>query len=108
MRPLLILAVTTWMLGCTSGGKEDGGGNDVDGVSGPADEGAGGRDTGSPDPDDDDDGVDDGDDNCPLVQNSDQANLDTDSLGDICDEDDDGDSHDDAKTSRSAGDPLVP
>ena len=30
-------------------------------------------------------------DNCPLVANSDQANADGDSFGDVCDTDDDGD-----------------
>ncbi len=37
------------------------------------------------DPDDDNDGVNDGQDNCSLVANSDQANLDKDARGDACD-----------------------
>ena len=40
--------------------------------------------------DDDGDGVADGADNCPLMANSDQANADGDSVGDMCDDDDDG------------------
>jgi len=41
--------------------------------------------------DQDADGRPDVSDNCPLVPNFDQANLDGDSLGDVCDLDDDGD-----------------
>ena len=43
------------------------------------------------DTDDDGDGIADVVDNCPLVANSDQANADGDSFGDVCDTDDDGD-----------------
>jgi hypothetical protein len=43
------------------------------------------------DPDDDDDEVLDEADNCPLVENDDQANADGDPLGDACDPDDDND-----------------
>ena len=43
------------------------------------------------DPDDDNDTVNDGSDNCPLVANTDQANNDSDALGDACDPDDDND-----------------
>ncbi len=43
------------------------------------------------DPDDDNDLVLDGADNCPLVQNDEQSNLDDDTLGDVCEIDDDGD-----------------
>lgn len=43
------------------------------------------------DDDDDDDGVLDVDDNCPLMANADQADLDGDGEGDVCDLDDDGD-----------------
>jgi hypothetical protein len=41
--------------------------------------------------DGDGDGVVDVDDNCPLVANANQANHDLDSLGDVCDQDDDND-----------------
>jgi hypothetical protein len=53
-------------------------------------------DDGCPDPDNDGDGVLDDDDNCPLDANGNQADLDTDGLGDACDPDDDGDGVDDA------------
>jgi hypothetical protein len=43
------------------------------------------------DTDDDNDGLADGSDNCPLVANVDQENLDLDTLGDACDDDIDGD-----------------
>jgi hypothetical protein len=42
--------------------------------------------------DDDGDGIFNNDDNCPLVENTDQLNTDTDALGDACDDDDDNDS----------------
>lgn len=42
------------------------------------------------DPDDDNDGILDGVDNCPLVYNPDQADTDSDGIGDVCD-DSDGD-----------------
>jgi hypothetical protein len=41
--------------------------------------------------DTDGDGVADADDNCPLVANADQADLDGDEVGDACDPDSDGD-----------------
>ena len=41
--------------------------------------------------DDDGDGVDSGIDNCPSAENSDQADLDSDKVGDLCDPDRDGD-----------------
>ncbi|WP_170319718.1 thrombospondin type 3 repeat-containing protein [Polyangium spumosum] len=43
------------------------------------------------DPDSDDDGKLDGADNCPLIGNSDQKDIDGDGTGDVCDEDADGD-----------------
>ncbi|MEE2652189.1 MAG: thrombospondin type 3 repeat-containing protein [Pseudomonadota bacterium] len=42
-------------------------------------------------PDTDGDGIVDDDDNCPLVTNGDQADLDEDQQGDVCDDDRDGD-----------------
>ena len=39
--------------------------------------------------DDDDDGVPDLSDNCPIDQNSDQADVDRDGIGDVCDPMDD-------------------
>ena len=47
--------------------------------------------TPTPVPDSDGDGVADDSDNCPSVVNPDQSDLDTDGLGDGCDDDDDGD-----------------
>jgi hypothetical protein len=41
--------------------------------------------------DKDDDGIDDSDDNCPLIWNPQQIDLDQDGIGDICDADWDGD-----------------
>lgn len=41
--------------------------------------------------DTDGDGVKDGNDNCPLVSNSDQVNSDTDGFGNLCDDDNDND-----------------
>jgi|GEM_PF-1040585 len=48
------------------------------------------------DPDDDGDSVVDPDDNCPLVANTDQADLEKDGLGDACDPDDENDGVPDA------------
>ena len=48
------------------------------------------------DGDDDNDGVADDVDNCPFVDNADQADLDADGLGDPCDADDDGDGANDS------------
>ena len=53
--------------------------------------------------DTDADGIYDADDNCILIPNSDQANLDGDNLGDVCDEDDDNDSILDAEDSCPMG-----
>ena len=53
--------------------------------------------------DSDADGIYDADDNCILIPNSDQANLDGDNLGDVCDEDDDNDSILDAEDSCPMG-----
>ena len=46
-------------------------------------------------PDRDVEGIADADDNCPDVANADQADLDQDNLGDVCDPDDDNDNVDD-------------
>lgn len=46
------------------------------------------------DPDDDDDGVPDYEDNCPGMPNADQADMDDDGVGDVCDPDRDGDGMD--------------
>ncbi|WP_010136896.1 collagen-binding domain-containing protein, partial [Ochrovirga pacifica] len=48
-------------------------------------------DCGDVDQDQDNDGVNDDVDNCPTVANADQADLDNDGQGDVCDNDDDGD-----------------
>ncbi len=61
---------------------------------------------GGVDNDVDDDGVLNGDDNCAAVPNGDQANHDTDTLGDACDTDDDNDTFDDATESAAGSDPL--
>ena len=63
---------------------------------------------GGVDNDTDDDGVLNGDDNCAAVPNGDQANHDTDALGDACDTDDDNDSFDDAAEIAAGSDPLNP
>ena len=47
-------------------------------------------------PDQDDDGVEDDIDNCPSIANPNQFDTDEDMLGDLCDEDDDGDGVPDA------------
>ena len=54
------------------------------------------------DPDADGDGVLDASDNCPTVPNADQADADSDGLGDPCDPDDDGDGIDDTAPPASA------
>ena len=43
------------------------------------------------DPDTDSDGIDDGRDNCSVIYNDNQADLDGDGFGDVCDRDDDDD-----------------
>ncbi len=72
---------------------------DTDGDGAPDDwnEGKGASDSTSQpalmlDNDDDDDSIADSADNCPLVQNADQINSDSDDDGDACDADDDNDS----------------
>ena len=42
-------------------------------------------------PDSDGDGTADGDDNCPMDANADQSDIDVDNIGDVCDDDIDGD-----------------
>ena len=54
-------------------------------------------------PDKDFDGVPNEQDNCPLLQNPDQANLDGDELGDACDEDADGDGTEDTREDNCPG-----
>jgi hypothetical protein len=56
--------------------------------------------------DGDGDGVADGADNCPAVPNGDQADHDTDTLGDGCDTDDDNDGFDDTTETTAGSDPL--
>jgi len=60
------------------------------------------------DPDSDDDEVLDGADSCPLDENTDQADFDEDDLGDVCDEDDDGDDLPDEAELELGTDPLDP
>jgi len=87
--------------GETSGGESDGGSTDgsVDGgdeglgsggLSG-GDGGGGSSDDGSEISDADGDGVEDEIDNCESVINSGQSDLDSDNVGDVCDDDIDGD-----------------
>lgn len=59
-------------------------------------------------PDSDGDGVIDVDDNCPTVPNSDQADLDNDNQGNVCDTDDDGDGMSDSYEQSNGLDPLNP
>ncbi|MDO8518921.1 MAG: thrombospondin type 3 repeat-containing protein [Deltaproteobacteria bacterium] len=66
---------------------------DNDGVLDEAEAGLG---TDLLDPDSDDDGVIDGSDNCPITANSDQADVDADKKGNVCDEDSDNDGLTDA------------
>lgn len=78
----------------------DGGAGDYSDVEGEPDEGeessegegeGGGGDEEDDVSDVDSDGVADTSDNCPLVANADQADMDDDGYGDLCDEDRDGD-----------------
>jgi hypothetical protein len=58
--------------------------------------------------DSDEDGIPDSEDNCPDVANPDQLDTDTDSLGDVCDEDDDNDGLLDEDELVLGTDPLNP
>lgn len=58
------------------------------------------------DTDADDDGIDDGDDNCPAVANADQADSDSDGVGNAC-EDPDNDFDDDTVSDDDDNCPLV-
>ena len=60
------------------------------------------------DTDDDGDGVPDLGDNCPEVSNADQADLDLDEIGDVCDADKDGDGLDNDVEIAFGFDPLAP
>lgn len=64
--------------------------------TGGAEAGAGGMSGVPPEPDGDEDGVADAADNCPNDSNPDQADVDGDGLGDVCDPDVDGDDIDNA------------
>jgi CSLREA domain-containing protein len=86
--------------------------DDGDGLSDSGELGAG---TSPLDPDSDDDGALDGDDNCPRLFyeqtggsgfNPDQADLDQDGRGDVCDLDDDGDGLPDADELAAGTNPL--
>lgn len=59
-----------------------------------------------PAPDMDDDGVGDAGDNCPTTPNADQADLDRDGIGDVCDPDRDGDSMLDLEENIADTDPA--
>ncbi len=55
------------------------------------------------DPDDDNDAILDGNDNCPIVANQDQLDIDSDALGDVCDADKDNDGVSNYSDDCSAG-----
>lgn len=58
------------------------------------------------DTDDDNDSVADVADNCPLVANANQADLDSDGIGDLCDNDADGDGLDSSQETAAGTNPL--
>ncbi|MEZ4711444.1 MAG: Ig-like domain-containing protein [Caldilineaceae bacterium] len=58
--------------------------------------------------DTDGDGVADGSDNCPALNNPDQANFDNDSQGDACDPDDDNDGLSDVDEAAAGANPFNP
>lgn len=57
--------------------------------------------------DSDDDGANDNADNCPLDVNQDQLDTDQDNAGNVCDDDDDGDSISDSEEIANNTDPLL-
>jgi len=62
--------------------------------------------TPTPPPDADGDGVPDGSDNCPTIPNPAQSDIDSDGLGDQCDNDIDGDGFPNATETAHASDPA--
>ena len=59
-------------------------------------------------PDSDGDGIGDGGDNCPDRPNTDQANMDGDTKGDVCDSDIDGDGYSNSRERAKGTDPRDP
>ncbi len=61
----------------------------------------------TPEPDKDTDGNPDAEDNCPAIANADQKDTDSDKLGDVCDDDIDGDGVPNAGEIKKGTNPLV-